>query len=541
MVSIVRLIWLGKMSSLFRQSLGYVPKAQQSMLSAQRQINHAVAPYVMGGEQDWRSLSFLLNADTADLTQSLGIPSDLTVEQIDVLIDFAVRRGNRPFDSIDAKGEDLIKIDQRIRERGLDVSIQAFKYYVVCDPASRNPGISFPDFTTEINLEDGELLNLPSKIVKLTLFFSIFRDTEALERAQYLKSISIASEGDFILRGLPQYLEHLQIRDVVNYEEGHHYDCPYLKTLTSILPIDAFPKDFIDSISNSLLELEIVELLPVSYHLADILRKLVKLEKLTLEGVELDDFDFSSLPPWLKEFELHDRDFKPLEHPLSLPSLLKLTITYTDGLFGVLKGLPNLEELDLHNPIARAQETTRQYLVRRARKLLTGSFPSVKKLKLRGGHLEEYLDLSDAKSLFPNLVEYNSRDFLAQDIKANFVAKEISYTFKFDKTTENIQLTKALTDFDKFTFDCSTIKYKLTRGQRKLTANLPSTTKRLSFIVDGKNHEYVIDDVFGLDSDSRQRLFESITFNLEVTAKNVTAKIELVAKQNVQTLYDSRQ
>ena len=102
------------MSSLFRRTLDYVPRAQETTLSTQRQLQHAVAPYRTGGIQNWKTLSFLLNADTAELTQSLSVPSGLTDDQLNVLVDFIIRRGARPFEKLEITGGDLAKIEEKL-------------------------------------------------------------------------------------------------------------------------------------------------------------------------------------------------------------------------------------------------------------------------------------------------------------------------------------------------------------------------------------------------------------------------------------------
>ncbi len=514
------------MSSLFRQSLEYVPEAQTTMLSAQRQINSAVVPYVMGDVEDWRALSFLLNADTAELTQSLLIPRDLTVEQIDVLIDFMVRRGNRPFNELNFLGSTFLAIEQRIEERGLDVIIQAYEYKINCYD-SRELGISLPDFATDVEIENGELLNIPSRLVRLEAFGTVVFDTAVLETLQHLVELAIIyPSNDFIFKGLPQYLEELSLRQegIIIFEEGHHYDCSYLKVLKAP-NVSMFPKDFIDSIGN-LVELQLRNYLTTDPPLDPILKKFTKLEKLSVIAIE--EFDLSMVPPWLKELVVHE-DYKAPDPTKPLIGLQKLEIAFAQELTSVLKACPNLEELNLFYPKKQDGEDEEDYL----RTKLRASFPQIKKLKILGW-LPERLEtsmfkLAELKDFFPNLATYEGpgNEKLLQE-QVNFITKELSAKIGFDQYELNTNLEYSSLDIKKFNFDCS----RITNGKlpRVLIVELPLITESLSFIVKNDTYTYSINDVIKIPLTERHQLYDSIKFKVEVGRTGIYANIELQAK-----------
>ncbi len=531
------LVW--KMSSLFRQSLAYVPGVQETMLSAQRQLNSAVVPYVIERSRDWRSLSFLLNADTAELTQSLSIPDDLTDQQIDVLIDFGSRRGNRPFEKLKFDSETFRRIEERAVERGVSVVFQAYVYEIDCSSQdSVDMAFSLPDFATEIEMIGGVLIKLPSKLVKLIIDSTFLEDMSELDRAQHLTNLSISTEiGQYVLKGLPQYLEELTLYECSEFEEGFHYDCSHLKRLDMDANFYKIPAEFLTSISGSLVELFLTD---GESLLEEMLRKLTKLEKLTI--MNFQDFVFSIVPPWIKDFTFYGK-YEPFDPSKPLPNLRRLHIEISSNLEGVLKGVPNLEELELNNASIILGENDYDYEARIRTPPLKSSFPSIKKHSIVGNGYEPGIKLSDSKTFFPNLVLYESLNYRIQDIYADFITKELTIYFKpaptVFKTDTNLDYVDL--NFLKYNFNLSLVQNNIPEAKsRNINIHLPPFTEKISFTIDNKTHTLIIDDTFGAKTEDRKRFFERITFTVQATSSKVETDIELVAKPTKRKLYSSQ-
>ena len=147
-----------------------------------------------------------------------------------------------------------------MKKHGFKSGVNAYRYKIVDIIVGNNAAKSFafPEFTTEINLEDGELLNLPSQLTSLTLFNTNVNENvmTAIGNSQHSVYLDIYDvKHSVVFRGFPQWLEKLfietQSEPIYTEGPGYNYDCNRLKSLRILCndgSIGEFPKDFVDSI-----------------------------------------------------------------------------------------------------------------------------------------------------------------------------------------------------------------------------------------------------------------------------------------------------
>jgi hypothetical protein len=244
------------MTSIIRKTIELKPEVKQSVLSVQRQINNAVVPYVMNpDEPDWRDLSFLLNANTAELTQSLSISSEITDEQVKRIAEFVIRRGKRPFVELKMDLEDFIRIEETLEELESDVGLGAYEYEMNSYENDNEVEIAYPNYTRRIEMTMGRILHVPIEIKELFLSDVSFGDDVLVEigKAKGLRKLFI-DNNHFTFHGLPPLLEELLLSGLaghIRFDPNFNYDCPHLHTL-QMSSSTRFPDEFIDSIADSL-------------------------------------------------------------------------------------------------------------------------------------------------------------------------------------------------------------------------------------------------------------------------------------------------
>ncbi len=530
------------MSSLFRRTLDYVPRAQETTLSTQRQLQHAVAPYRTGGIQNWKTLSFLLNADTAELTQSLSVPSGLTDDQLNVLVDFIIRRGARPFEKLEITGGDLAKIEEKLEAKGHAGELEAYSYNV--DSLGMTiKQFSFPDFTTDIRMSEGEILNIPSKIVRLQLFYVKISDANinALENTEYLKDLTIFSSiRGFKFRGLPQWLENFDVQGYFSFVDGYHYDCKHLRILRISSSLNYFPKEFVDSIVNSLIDLHVRVDDNSIGDLGTYLQRFTKLEILSVGflGDNMFSLDLNTIQSRIVDFSYGGK-CKPFNSSRPWIGLKKLTIAMSDDLLSILNGAPNLRELSLLDPTRRRGETQLELDIR-TRSITkipeTSRFPSVKSLKVRDGY-GSFITLQESKTIFPNLSSYFARTIMSEMIRADFDERRLWMFYAPNDFTSHEDFSYAKLDLDKFKFEV--FDNRKTKGYNIAEFELPSGTKEIEIDFKGKTNTYTLDNIFDANSEERKRLFEALNLTIHLTETEMKVEIELRAKPTRITIQNS--
>ncbi len=532
---------------MLRKSLAYAPRARETTLSAHREIANAVAPHIVGEEFEWKRLSFLLNADTAYLTQSLSLSWTLEREQISALADFIIKRGERPFNKIIADGFIFNEISNELRKKRHSGYINAYAYDISCND---DPDLtfSFPDFAIEIKMYKGVIVaereddpKLPTQLVELDLF-----DTEiseellaSLESANHLTHLSLSGrEVSYVLHGLPQYLEQYICRGHVFYAqcgiegsneglncaEDHHYDCPQLRIL-ECTNVDLLPKAFIESIEDSLIEIDIRGYgAGIDPELSQLMRKMRKLEKFTYE-LSHAEFDIWTLPPSVKVIK-YTGERKEYDGSRPLTNIRELDIQADFDIATILKNAPNIEVLGLaYTAYVRLSGTRYTEKIR-----LTGVYPSIKKFNEAGHHNRNGLDLSGAKEHFPNLIEYSNSDFTA-----NFNTKEVVVKYSLilpeaiDLPDFGQPIGGGRQTLTKYTFKFDAIHKSV---DRVILISLPANTERITIETQDVawTHIYDINQLLNSTPAERERFYERLELKVDVVKHKFSAFIRPVPK-----------
>jgi hypothetical protein len=471
------------MTSVFRKTLSLAPTVKETTLSSQKEINNAVVPYVMGtSRQDWKQLSFLLNADTAELTQSLKIPDTLTDAQRRTIAEFIIRRGNRPFEELKVDLGNFVAIENIIDTFQTDVNLTAYEY----DLASYNYsiGVSFPNFTRRIDMAEGRILNIPSEIQELILL-RVEMSTNAfieLGKAKKLRKLEISGRN-IVFYGLPIILEEFRIygsSDKVFFDPNYHYECPHLHTL-SISETIKLPETFVNSISESLRELYIIGSRDKNYSPYEFIGRLNRLETLFMS--DYPSVELSNIFSKIRNLSLYSqftlaKDLKPLVN------LVKLDVITGNNNHHSLEPLlqlsPNLEDLTLNS-----LEGTFDF---------KGTYPQMKRLTFvheTGTFAKRYL------VTFPNLTDYISErgyglGHMYEEI--NFVAKTAKITIS-PRTSTDYETSFEGTSITNFIFD-----YSRTKPEEKINVSvrLPPNIEQVSFIVEGFKETRKIKDIIAM-------------------------------------------
>ena len=269
-------------------------------------------------------------------------------------------------------------------------------------------------------------MNIPSKIVKLQLSYVKISDANinALENAEDLKYLAILSGGNgFAFRGLPQRLEEFDVQGDFSFIDGYYYDCKHLKLLRTSSSLNDFPKEFVDSIVNSLVDLQVRVDDTRMRNLDTYLQRFTKLEILSIGFLSNNviPLDLNTIPSRIVDFSYGGK-YKPFNSSRPWIGLKKLTIAMSDDLLSILNGAPNLRELSLLDPTRRRGETQLELDIR-TRSITkipeTSRFQSVKSLKVRDGY-GSFITLQESKTIFPNLSSYFARTIMSEMIRADF-------------------------------------------------------------------------------------------------------------------------
>ena len=512
---------------MFRKSLAYVPRAQEATLTTQREITQAVAPHLAGNMQDWRRLSFLLNVDSARFTRSMSVPRNITDAQIAILADFFSKRMDKPLRRIEIDGEVFNKINDKLDKMGTGGYIDAEEYVIT---NGNDIGFSFPYYATVISLEGGELVNIKMPpngnsilLVELVLDGVIVseEDLAKLNTAVHMTHLALVS-GSYVLSGLPVTLEVYSVsahgRCEVLYNEGH-YDCPRLREL-DYGNIDELPSEFIDSIHNSLVDLTIW-----FYEgrgntkLPSLLKKLTKLESLTVDWESFPVIDLWTFQPSVRELKLTGQR-SMFNGSISLAGLRKLAIAPDRDLESILKSASGLEELDLDS------DRTLDDLG------ITGVYPSIKRLSHPYDGRSVYNGRSAydgphaaLKNIFPNLETYS--DVM---VEVDFKTGELTSKLQRLHGATDHELFLASLNLTKYTFIVSEAPEKNIAETMKIA--LPAKTERITLDLglDKGTFIYDINRLLNSTATERERLYDSIVLKIVLLRDRSDAFISAQSK-----------
>jgi len=443
-------------------------------LLAQRQINTALTPWVMTNILSWKQLMLLIRSDTAHLTQQLRIPYISDDEEIDGLVLFLSKRGNRPFDKLAFYCTDIRDIYENMEPICNPRSLTSQRY-----EAYRSEQ-RFPDSTTELSVQSGTIWNIPKHVVNLTLSDVIIEDAmmEAIGQSQFianLKIIEICYGHDTMFRGLPIYLETLDVefRNTIIYARGYSYHCEYLRRLKVSSREEGprlpnFPPELINSMTKSLKFLHIAgELSNEGNSLPTVLKKLEKLEELAIEGCSLID---EPIPPTIRTATIGYGYILPRTGCYS--SLMRTESRKPINFDTLLDGCQKLENLSLTYTETRLTLPSKPH-------------PTVKTLQIEQEETDptmlSWIPITTILHIFPNLTHYNAstQGFIWT---ANFATHQISLGFNagyLEKLTRlrDIDLSLEESNFEKIYI---TLNSNLKRSFGGFHIALPPTTKEIT-------------------------------------------------------------
>ena len=441
------------MTHVFRKFLEYVPQDKTPLLASGKDINTSMVPYVMGEDQSWLELSFLMESDTAHLVRDLEVPDYRDHVEINKLVSFLRKRGMVPFHKLTIALDMLHAVCERLGP----FYLESLQYDLSCFDG--NFDMSFPNFTTDIKMKRGLIRNLPDRLVNLSLTEVQVPDSvmEAIGEARFLTSLHL--EGDnIVLRGLPQFLEKLELishygiefelqsamapaaerarpsvpalaglRPAALEEDAHfHYDCQYLTHLeyrktghrgSSII----LPRILVSCMTKSLTYLSIVgDKVDGESSFREIFSKLQNLQELHLGMVTIGNYP---LPTSIKILRIIDMcDISYSDAFGSLPELTELYMPYELGFEPIaehiLRTSPQLKTLRMDR-----DETTGRGLV-----LPTGVFPQIEVLNLLLLGVRQTLVPLGANNkilnVFPNVTRIECRQ-TAHMWKADFSERKL--------------------------------------------------------------------------------------------------------------------
>ena len=444
----------------------YDPTMKIPILASQRQIKSSVAPYMIGQEKTWENVLFLMKSDSAIFTQNLYIPRDEDLTHIEELLQFLTKRGMFTFDNLEMS----ITIMDAIRERLGAFHTRSMRYVI---QGGINPvKIWFPEFTTDIRMTGGTIINIPERLVNLTINLAPLDNDamEAIGNAPHIRFLSLSMTHDesgaqsIRFRGLPQHLEELEVEarlDIV-FTEGYPYDCKRLTRLKHTIwtrdEVSNPPPGLISSMQESLTHLEMTRHYngdPVV--LGSIVSGLSKLRKLYINGYPYGSF---VIPPSVTFISVSDN--YPASNSLSLNPLPELACLEmrsgglrVEVVKNTIRSSPNLEKLMLNchrlefhplgiQPQIRSVRFPWPWISSKDIRSVLKTFPNVTTIEHRS---KWSIDLTnktfEMRTCFYDLLEeYNHRDlsFVGARIETfHFTLHEI-WMPKPDNTLCNIQL-----------------------------------------------------------------------------------------------------
>ena len=503
-------------NNMLRKSLAYAPEAQETALSAQRQIAHAVAPYAIEKHPTQQQLSFLLTADTAVLTRDLSIPPGLTDVQVAELADFIIKRGDRPFERVKSGGRDFVKLREELLKKKHGGRVDAYEYEIDFDNGDMDEmdvAIGFPDYTRVIWMTYGEIANLPSSIVELDL-----QDTalpvgviEDIQDAKSLKRLVLRAQEEYSLRGLPIELEVLNVPDSVLFLEGYAYDCPHLKELCTDR-ISDLPDELIEALSDRLVRLEFgIFVSDDADKLSTILTRATGLKELYIAAGSYSPqphniWEVASTIEVLSFYGIH----APYNRTKPLVNLLELDIDLRDDIEAILTHAPHLEKLTLHSP-----DRTKPLAITAG-----ASFSSLRRLHTSG----VAIGIPEAKRLFPSLVAYTTHT-----LDVNYVAGIIEESF--DGTTSAASyVDSGITSYVIKLTGRWIRAFRQRPTPESLLIHLPANTRSFTIEHSRTKRIYDIDSLLNATADERARRYVSLDLDIKSTNGNITASITAVAK-----------
>jgi len=476
------------MTEVFLRVLDYLPRSKSRLLISKKDINTSMAPYVMGREQDWNELMFLMESETAHLVRNLYIPGHYDRQQIQKLIWFLRKRGMEHFDKLTMKINLVHTVLRNLGPSYLD----SLEYDV--SSTNETDAMTFPAFTRDIKMYRGVIQNLPDRIVNLSLKYVEIPDSvmEAIGTAKFLATLHL--EGDnIVLRGLPQFLEKLEMISCRNLSFGekpnYNYHCEYLTHLEYTVSsgqreIFIFPEALVSSMITSLTHLSIrKDFITTEDSFPPFLDKLGELEELRLTGVYVGNHP---LPASIKILTItsscrgiRSRELNPL------PALTELNIPYTNEfvpiMTDILQTSPHLTSLNVGCKQVPRMTSIRPFLDPEVSPP-SGIFPQVKIFRsysfFTARRFFSWAPNNIVYRLFPNLttIEWYGDEF---EWKADFPEKKF-YMRTNSWLTNLITVPLEHTQFEKFHF---VFTGQYTSNQHK--ANLPLTTTEVTLTFEG--------------------------------------------------------
>ena len=350
------------MTHILRDAFAYTPASTPlhgfatmvATLMTQRQLNCALAPYMLGNRITWRELSFFVMCATTYLTRKLYFPGNLTFSQVELLIEFITKRGRDPFDEVIVSLQNINAIHRMLGISKSSPWIRSLRYTIDADVSNTwDMSMWFPDFTRAILMEGGTIRNIPSHLVELRLE-NVTADEaimEAIGEAPLITSLYIVNDADIVFRGLPQWLEKLTIdsgSDVM-YIEDYSYDCMFLREMHILNDgeLTELPESLVTSISQSLTYLRVVALPSEEKdYLGTVLEKLTRLQTLIMSGFTMRE---APIPSWVEVLVPGDDYMEGATSWTPLPHLTELIIHTNQHMEKILRTSPRLRKLELRS------------------------------------------------------------------------------------------------------------------------------------------------------------------------------------------------